>query len=160
MNAFGSRALILLFSIFINCIVSGENSTKYFRHIEFEDREVITGKYSVDSKNADNINCYRFTYNEQNILTLVEFIVNGQPAFDSLYRFSKITIEYEDSLEVLTFLNNDGENASNVNGVYKTKRIYNKKDNTVLITNLDNQNNIIEDTWGIYQYLSLLSGLF
>lgn len=103
----------------INLVYSQSNSEKYYRYVILNNRNEIKGKYLIDELLAKNIHSYRFIYNEDSILILIENLninsTNPFPVRDFRNNYvseevwNQLKIEYNDNIEKRTYINKIGE---------------------------------------------------
>jgi len=80
---------ILLFSVPTG---SAGETHQYYRHIELDGSYNLVGRYPVDKKDANSVNCYRFTYDEDGRLIKVEYTKGGRLAIDPYFEVAQIIL--------------------------------------------------------------------
>lgn len=88
-----------------------DENVKYYRHIQFSETswDVESGIHPLTAKEAESINNYKFTYNENKQLIGVEYNRNGVLLDYSSMGASKITYTYEGNKQLKNFFNDKGE---------------------------------------------------
>lgn len=88
-----------------------QDNVKYFRHIQFSETpwDVEKGTHPLTPAEAETINNYKFTYNDNNQLVSVEYNRNGVLLEYSSLGGAKITYSYEGNKQVKHFFNAQGE---------------------------------------------------
>jgi hypothetical protein len=78
---------------------------KYYWRVDEDTRMVFVGHFPVDAALQSKANCYRMTYDENGVLTKIEYLKAGRPAYDPRYNTAMIVIEHEDGFEKRSFMN-------------------------------------------------------
>jgi hypothetical protein len=78
---------------------------KYFWVVDEDTRMVFVGHFPVDAALQSKANCYRMTYDENGVLTKIEYLKAGRLAYDPRYNTAMIVIEHEDGFEKRSFMN-------------------------------------------------------
>lgn len=132
-----------------------DDSVKYFRNIQFSETpwDVEKGTHPLTAEEAQTVNNYKFTYNENNQPVSIEFNRNGVLLNYSSLGAAKITFTYEGDKQVKKFFNEKGEPVKNAgasaqeftldeNGVRVAMRFLDENGQPV-----ENRNNIHNYVW-------------
>jgi len=133
---------------------NSEVSVAYFRHMLFSETpyDALKGTYPLTSDEAQNINHYRFTYNEDGSLKSVAYMRADELLGYSSLGAAKIVITYENGTEIQHFFNKDGE-PQELGGVFS--RVYELDDdgNRVGLSFYDQDGNLVENRNNIAYYV-------
>jgi YD repeat-containing protein len=97
-----------------------DENVKHFRHILFSETvfDDIRGTYPITAEEADKINNYKFTYDDEGRLVRVEFVRGDELLGYSSTGAAKTVIEYTDNQEIRHFFDENNEPTIN-RGVFK-----------------------------------------
>lgn len=110
----GFTFILLLLAAF-SCQPAGEKSTesgvKYFRQLKFAESpfDPISGLHSITAEEAETINHYGFTYDEQGRLSTLEYRRGDELIRGSQAGAPSVKISYEGNKEYYNYYNLEGE---------------------------------------------------
>ena len=114
----------------------------------------IKGLYPVDEKTAIETKCYHFVYNDFNELVKIEYLVYGEAGDeDPFFGCSKVSVEYNDSIEKRIFFDEDDWPTTNNDDVYAEKILLDKAKFRIAKLNLNKYGNLIENKFDVAKYL-------
>ncbi len=92
-----------------------DSNVAYFRHIQFTETpwDIEKGTHALTAKEAETVNNYKFTYNENKQLVSVEYNRNGVLLDYSSLGAAKITYTYDGNKQIKHFFNEKGEAQKN-----------------------------------------------
>ncbi|MFV0592627.1 MAG: hypothetical protein ACK5M7_14665 [Draconibacterium sp.] len=158
MNTRFLMAIILVVSGLFSCTpktTPEQENVKYFRQLLFSETpwDLERGAHPVSEKEAQSINNYKFTWNEDGTLASVEYNRNGVLLGYSNLRAAKITYTYEGDKQIKHFFNEAGEPIQN-GGAFAFEYTLDGKGMRVAMRYLDkngapteNRNKIHNYTW-------------
>ena len=113
------RSLSVLFAAVLTMALtscqSGEKSTDsgiaYYRQLRFSETpfDVYTGNHEITASEAEKVNHYKFTYDEESRLKSLEYMRGDELLKGSSSGASRILISYEGSQEIHYFFDHNGE---------------------------------------------------
>jgi len=125
----------------------------YFRKIILDRKYSFKGLYPIDQKMAMTNKCYHFIYNDLNELVKIEYLDNGEAGEeDPFFGCSKVSIEYNDSTEKRTFLDEYGRKTMNEDEVYSEVILLNSSRQRVAKLNLNYDGDPTEDKYNVARY--------
>lgn len=94
---------------------SAQEKVAYFRHVQFTETpwDIEKGTHSLTAKEAQTVNNYKFTYNDNKQLESVEYNRNGVLLGYSSLGAAKITYTYEGNKQIKHFFDEKGEPTKN-----------------------------------------------
>jgi len=92
-----------------------DSNVAYFRHIQFTETpwDIEKGTHALTAKEAETVNNYKFTYNENKQLVSVEYNRNGVLLDYSSLGAAKITYTYDGNKQMKHFFNDKSEAQKN-----------------------------------------------
>ena len=96
-----------------SCKTSSKDNgnVKFFRHLQFSETQYdrMMGTHPITAKEAENVNHYRFTYNDKGQVTEVAYMRGNNLLGYSQLGGAKVVIDYTDSTETLHYFDKDGK---------------------------------------------------
>ncbi len=131
-----------------------QSNVKYFRNLQFSETPWDTekGTHPLTAEEAQKVNNYKFTYNNNNQLVSVEYNRNGVLLNYSSMGAAKITYAYEGDKQIKRFFNEKGEATKN-NGVSVFEYTLNTDGMRIALQFLDENSNPIENRNNIHNYV-------
>ena len=161
------KQLTLLFSIVIllgSCQTAdkvSESGSKYFRHLRFSESpfDQIAGLHAITAAEADDINHYKLTYDDEGRLSSVEYCRGDELLPGSETGAPKVTITYEGNLEIHHFFNLEGESIER-SGFFAAEYTLNEDGVREGLRFLDKEGNAVENRNGVawYEWKVLANG--
>lgn len=126
----------------------------YYRKVMVDGKYSVKGLYPLDEKAALETKCYHFVYNDFNELAEIEYLVYGEPGDeDPFFGCSKVSFEYNDSIEKRTFYDEDDLPIMNSDDVYTEKILLDKAKFRIAKLNLNKYGNLTENRYDVAKYL-------
>jgi YD repeat-containing protein len=144
-------AFIAISMTFCHC--SNAENVQYYREINTRGFRDFIMQCRIESNLALTVNCFRVRSDTLGRVVEVVYFKDGKPAFNPVYNYNKLTIEYTDSSDVWRLMDLDSKPSftqANLacivyqldsNGVPREKRFY------------DPNGKITEDSFGVAVYL-------
>ncbi|MCG6189641.1 hypothetical protein [Maribellus maritimus] len=94
---------------------SEEANVKYYRHLQFSETpwDLEQGTHPISADEAEKINNYKFTWNENDQLVSIEYNRGGVLLGYSSLRVAKVTYTYEGNKQIKHFFDENGEPTQN-----------------------------------------------
>ncbi len=130
---------------------------KYYRHLQFSETpyDRFQGIYPLTAEEAEEINHYRFEYNDNGQLVEVSYRRGNELLSYSSMGASRIGIEYAPGQEIYTYYD-ENENPKKNRGVWKAVYSTDENGNRTGLsftdstgTKIENRNNIAYYTWKV-----------
>lgn len=134
-----------------------ENISKgveHYRLLQFSETpfDTETGLHSLTPQQAENINNYRFTYNDQGQLISVEYCRGNELlTYGSLGGAARIVYTYDNNRQVKSYYNKEGEQIES-GGVYTAEYTLDENGTRTSLRFLDKDGNNIENRNDIHRY--------
>jgi len=149
--------LLLIFIIFTTISCSIKNHTiEYYRHIVDQGDKPAIGRYQIDEESAKEVNCYRFSFDDNGKVINVEFLKEGKLHYDLQLvgvGAARILIEYLSGGSRISYENEFGEQVPNNEGIHIIRREIDRNKNQLLIANYNKEGMPAADSSGAYKYL-------
>ncbi len=131
-----------------------ESGVKYFRFLQFSETpfDIEKGTHSLTAKEAQEINNYKFTYDESGHLASIEFCRGDEIlSYGSMGRVSRIVYTYNGDKQVKHFFNKDNEQIES-SGVYSAEYTLDEEDFRTSLKFFDMEGNPVENSNKINRY--------
>lgn len=144
---------VVLFSCNQKPAQTEDDNVKYFRHLQFSETswDLERGTHALTAKEAQTVNNYKFTYNENKQLVSVEYNRNGVLLGYSSLGAAKITYTFEGNKQVKSYYNDKNE-ATNSGGATTLEYTVNDAGMRVAMRFLNEKGEPTENRNNIYNY--------
>ncbi len=130
-----------------------QDNVKYYRHLQFSETpwDLEKGTHPISAGEAETINNYKFTYNDDGQLVSVEYNRNDIPLGNSSMGASKIVYTYNNGKQLKSFYNEKGEQVKN-SGAQTYEYTLDDSGMRVAMRFLDENGNPVENRNNIHNY--------
>ena len=129
---------------------SADTGIRYFRHLRFSETpfDRYTGNHEINASEAEKVNHYRFTYDDESRPTSVEYMRGDQLLNGSSTGASRIIILYEGNKETHHFFDQNSQPAE-WGGVFRAEYELDEKGTRKGLKFYDQEGNLTENNNGI-----------
>ena len=129
-------------------------NVKYYRQLLFSETpwDLERGSYEISAKEAEKVNNYKFTWNDDGKLASVEYNRNGLLLGYSNLRAAKITYTYDGNKQIKHFFNEKGEPIESA-GAFTQEYTLDDSGMRVAMRFLDKEGNSTENRNNIHNYV-------
>ncbi len=130
-----------------------EANVKYYRHLQFSETpwDLEQGTHPISADDAEKINNYKFTWNDNGQLVSVEYNRNGVLLDYSNLRAAKITYTYDGNKQIKHFYDGNGKQIKN-GGASVFEYTLDNNGTRVAMRFLDENGEPVENTNKIHNY--------
>lgn len=155
-----ATAITAIFFSFLIAGCGGQKSAQrrhsgieYFRNIQWSETpyDIEKGVHSITPAEAETINSYKFTYNDQGKLESVEFVRNDLLLNYSSLEAAKIVYKYDGKIQTKFFFNKDNQPVQH-DGIFAVQYALDAKENRVQLMYLAENGSMINNAKGIHYY--------
>lgn len=131
-----------------------DSNVKYYRQLLFSETpwDLERGSHEISADEAQKVNNYKFTWNDNGTLASVEYNRNGVLLDYSNLRAAKITYTYEGDKQIKHFFNENGEQIES-GGAYTQEYTLDDSGMRVAMRFLDKDGNPVENRNNIHNYV-------
>lgn len=130
------------------------SGVEYYRHLLWSETPYDTEKgiFRLDSDEAETVNNYKFTYDDDGRLQSVEFVRNNVLlGYSSMHNIAKIVYNYEGHMQTMFFYNEDNEPVEH-EGIFAVQYALDARGNRVQLMYLAKDGSMINNHKGIHYY--------
>lgn len=127
-----------------------KQSSEFYNEIKVDAFNKIIGRHPVDSNIAKRSKCYKFTYDNGD-LVCVEYRNRNKLERDPYFNVPIIRINKKDNAEEWIFYNSQNKPMADIKGVYKV--LVEIRSNKIIKTYYDRNNNACESKYGVYKLI-------
>lgn len=130
-----------------------EANVKYFRHLQFSETpwDQEQGIHPISADDAEKINNYKFTWNDNGQLASIEYNRGGVLLGYSGLGAAKVTFTYEDDKQLKHFYDENGEQVKN-RGVSVFEYTLDENGTRIALRFLDENGQAVENSNNIHNY--------
>ncbi|OQX29996.1 MAG: hypothetical protein B0D92_00750 [Spirochaeta sp. LUC14_002_19_P3] len=128
----------------------------WYRALDIDAYENMVGRYQLTPAEANEVNAYRFTYNEDGRLTRIVYQNSGRALPVPRYGVQRIEFVYEEGYIHRWFTDDTGKPVANEDGVWGHRVPQDSYGHALGVIHYDAYGNIIPNKYGIAQRLWLV----